>query len=165
MTALQIERLYWRWCSLDKKQKGYLEYQDLQLPELADHPFGERIIQCLLMETPDEKLTFTGFVTAMARFSPPRKEGVEINNRISKLRFLFKIYDLENHEKLTTEVILAVFEAMEPLNENEEKTKLLVRRIFEEVDPENKNYISFEDFCRALGDMDINQYMSFNFLN
>lgn len=165
VTPLQVERLYWRWCSLDKKQKGYLEYQDLQLPELADHPFGERIIQCLLMDCSDERMSFFNFVTVMARFSPSRKEGIDINSRVAKLRFLFNIYDLEDHEKLTTEVILAVFEALEPFEGNEMKVRGMVRKIFEEVDVENKNFITFDDFCRALEDLDINQVMSFNFLH
>lgn len=45
VTANQIERLWSRFTSLDKQQKGYLTREDfLRIPELAINPLGDRIV-------------------------------------------------------------------------------------------------------------------------
>ena len=45
VTSNQIERLWSRFTSLDKQQKGYLTREDfLRIPELAINPLGDRIV-------------------------------------------------------------------------------------------------------------------------
>ncbi|XP_015784038.1 calcineurin B homologous protein 1 [Tetranychus urticae] len=166
LSGSQIERLLWRFNSLDKKQKGYLEYKDLLVPELASNPFGERIIRLLLDESQEERLNFSEFVIALARFSPHRKERISINNKSAKIGFLFNVYDLDRKEKITPEIIIAMLQALQPnLESEEDKAKDYVKKIFNEVDTDKDDNISFQEFMNALKDSDIVQRMSFNFLN
>merc|ERR1712019_264105 len=50
-TANQIERLWSRFTSLDKQDKGYLTREDfLRIPELAINPLGDRIVHAFFRE-------------------------------------------------------------------------------------------------------------------
>jgi len=50
-TSNQIERLWSRFTSLDKQQKGYLTREDfLRIPELAINPLGDRIVHAFFRD-------------------------------------------------------------------------------------------------------------------
>ena len=52
VTSNQIERLWSRFTSLDKQQKGYLTREDfLRIPELAINPLGDRIVHAFFRES------------------------------------------------------------------------------------------------------------------
>lgn len=52
VTANQIERLWSRFTSLDKQQKGYLTRDDfLRIPELAINPLGDRIVHAFFRDS------------------------------------------------------------------------------------------------------------------
>ncbi|XP_074596199.1 calcineurin B homologous protein 1-like [Brevipalpus obovatus] len=165
LTGGQIERLHWRWCSLGGQQKGYISSKDLQIPELIKNPFGERIIYAFVSQNPGGKLTFEDFVLSLARFAPHHKPNITINSDEAKLSFLFQVLDVENRQKITPEIMLAVVEALKGSSKNEEKMKETIKLIFDEIDIERKNYISFEEFFKALKESDVKSVLSFNFLN
>lgn len=51
VTSNQIERLWSRFTSLDKQQKGYLTREDfLRIPELAINPLGDRIVHAFFRD-------------------------------------------------------------------------------------------------------------------
>jgi calcium-binding protein p22 len=169
----QIERLYWRFLNLDTKNKGYLDRDDLtRIPGLVTNPFGERIIQLFFKDESNGNIDFTNFVLTLATFSPHRKikDKIKINTKQQKLAFLFKIYDLENSETITPEIMLAVAQSMN-LNDGldgsmkEEKEREYIQKIFEEVDRDHDDCITFNDFCAALQKADIEQEMSLNFFH
>jgi len=52
VTSNQIERLWSRFTSLDKQQKGYLTREDfLRIPELAINPLGDRIVHAFFRDS------------------------------------------------------------------------------------------------------------------
>ncbi len=52
VSASQIERLWSRFTSLDKQQKGYLTREDfLRIPELAINPLGDRIVHAFFRDS------------------------------------------------------------------------------------------------------------------
>jgi Ca2+-binding EF-hand superfamily protein len=56
VTSNQIERLWSRFTSLDKQQKGYLTREDfLRIPELAINPLGDRIVHAFFNDGKQRK--------------------------------------------------------------------------------------------------------------
>ena len=108
VTSNQIERLWSRFTSLDKQQKGYLTREDfLRIPELAINPLGDRIVHAFFRDSSagddEEGVKFSGggggvsekevvnfcdFVRVLAHFRPIKKnvEKNKMNSRQEKLR-------------------------------------------------------------------------------
>ena len=111
VTANQIERLYSRFTSLDKQQKGYLTRDDfLRIPELAINPLCDRIVHAFFRDGHDgvngisdissekglaagaaagrDVVNFCDFVRVLAHFRPLKKtmEKNKLNSRDEKLK-------------------------------------------------------------------------------
>jgi calcineurin B family protein 1 len=119
VTKNQIERLWSRFTSLDKQQKGYLTREDfLRIPELAINPLGDRIVHAFFRDSKNdnpnriadltngninlengsnegpgelEVVNFRDFVRVLAHFRPLKKkpEQNKMNGREDKLRCRF----------------------------------------------------------------------------
>lgn len=114
VTANQIERLYSRFTALDKTATGALSREDfLRIPELAINPLGERIVLSFFRHCDEDRVNFRQFVRVLAHFRPVKK-GKEspLNSREGKLRFAFKLYDLDDDDHITKEELLAVLQMM-----------------------------------------------------
>merc|ERR1712158_12687 len=133
----QIERLYSRFSSLDKQDKGYLSREDfLRIPELAINPLGDRIVHAFFFESrsqEEEKVDFKDFVRVLAHFRPIKKnaEKNKLNTRMEKLHFAFRMYDLDGDDKTS-----------------------------QEADVDKDNLISFEEFAQVLERTDVEQKVS-----
>ena len=104
VTSNQIERLWSRFTSLDKQQKGHLTREDfLRIPELAINPLGDRIVHAFFRDSSNkdeeeggkfggasekEIVNFPDFVRVLAHFRPIKKnaEKNKMNSRVEKLR-------------------------------------------------------------------------------
>ena len=106
VTSNQIERLWSRFTSLDKQQKGYLTREDfLRIPELAINPLGDRIVHAFFRDgrssdathdySPEkgagadrDVVNFCDFVRVLAHFRPLKKnlEKNKLNSRQEKLK-------------------------------------------------------------------------------
>merc|ERR1712154_672241 len=61
-TANQIERLWSRFTSLDKQDKGYLTREDfLRIPELAINPLGDRIVHAFFRDSSNKNDSNSSF--------------------------------------------------------------------------------------------------------
>ena len=114
VTPSQIEKMWARFKSLDKNDKGYLERGDmLRIPELAINPLGDRIVHAFFTDTinkdttgstsDDHKLGFPEFVRVMAHFQPTNKDPTKnrMNSKHEKLKckylyYLFQVLIIQN---------------------------------------------------------------------
>lgn len=180
-TANQIERLWSRFTSLDKQDKGYLTREDfLRIPELAINPLGDRIVHAFFrdghsnangiseLENRDrDVVNFCDFVRVLAHFRPIKKnvEKNKLNSRQEKLKFAFRMYDLDGDDKISKEELLAVLTMMVGANISEEQLMSIAERTIHEADEDKDTLISFDEFCKVLERTDVEQKMSIRFLS
>merc|ERR1712186_64972 len=167
----QIERLYSRFSSLDKQDKGYLSREDfLRIPELAINPLGDRIVHAFFFESrsgDEDKVDFKDFVRVVAHFRPVKKNPAKnkLNTRHEKLHFAFRMYDLDGDDKISKEELLAVLTIMVGANISPEQLLSIAERTILEADEDKDELISFEEFVKVLERTDVGQKMSIRFLN
>ena len=106
-----MERLFERFCELDREDKGFLVRTDfLAIPEIALNPVGDRIVHAFFKEGNRENkendiLEFKNFAKVMSFFSPiPKDDPAAELRRETKLRFAFSIYDLDDNGTLERSV-------------------------------------------------------------
>ena len=94
-TAKQVQRLYSRFKSLDKRDCGYLTREDLLcIPEVNINPLGERLIDVIMQDYGENnKINFKQFIFLLAKFrrGKIKSSATEFNTRDNKLRFLFDV--------------------------------------------------------------------------
>ncbi|CAH1261705.1 CHP1 [Branchiostoma lanceolatum] len=166
----QITRLYSRFTSLDKGQNGALSREDLlRIPELAINPLGERVVQLFFLEGEDEQVNFCQYMRTLARFRPVdpnqknNKDGV--NSRDKKLEFAFRMYDLDQDNRISRDELLQVLRMMVGVNISEEQLGSIADRTILEADTDGDQRISFEEFSKAMERSEVEQKMSVRFLD
>ncbi|XP_070576819.1 calcineurin B homologous protein 1-like [Ptychodera flava] len=163
----QIIRLYHRFNRLDKGNNGFLSREDfLRIPELAINPLGDRIIHAFFGISRDQTLNFKQFVKVLATFRPVQ-DGSDnrLNSREEKLKFAFKMYDVDGNDKISRDELLLVLQMMVGANISEEQLGCIADRTIQEADGDNDGLISFEEFCGAMDRTDVEQKMSIRFLH
>ena len=167
VSASQIERLYSRFTSLDKGDNGTLGREDFQrIPELAINPLGERIVEAFFAENYDERINFRQFMRVLARFRPIKKNReTKLNSREDKLRFAFKMYDLDGDEKINRAELLSVLHMMVGSNISTEQLANIADRTIMEADKNGDQCITFDEFCSTLERTDVEEKMSIRFLH
>nr|QBH72772.1 calcineurin b subunit [Encarsia formosa] len=166
-TPNQIERLYSRFTSLDRGDCGTLSREDfLRIPELAINPLGDRIVNAFFEESRSDRVNFLQFMQVLAHFRPIKKNGINVlNSREEKLRFAFKMYDIDNDDLISKDELLAILHMMVGDNISEEQLVCIAERTLTEADEDGDNKINFEEFCKALERCDVEQKMSIRFLS
>jgi len=180
-TSNQIERLWSRFTSLDKQQKGHLTREDfLRIPELAINPLGDRIVHAFFRDSSNkdeeeggkfggasekEIVNFPDFVRVLAHFRPIKKNAEKNKMNSRKLRFAFRMYDLDGDDKISKEELLAVLTMMVGANISEDQLVSIAERTIMEADDDKDNLISFDEFCKVLERTDVEQKMSIRFLS
>ncbi|XP_022097354.1 calcineurin B homologous protein 1-like [Acanthaster planci] len=166
----QIVRLYSRFTSLDKSDNGALSREDLlRIPELAINPLGDRIIHAFFMDNPESKINFRQFMRTLSLFRPIKSRDKDAenpcNSRDNKLKFAFRMYDLDSSGTVTREELLVILQMMVGSNITEEQLGSIADRTIAEADEDNSGAISYENFAKALERTDVEQMMSIRFLN
>jgi len=165
-TANQIERLYSRFTSLDKSNTGALSRDDfLRIPELAINPLGDRIVNSFFTNN-DDRVNFRQFVAVLAHFRPVRKNrDNKYNSREGKLRFAFKLYDLDDDDHISKDELLAILQMMVGENISEDQLLSIAERTITESDTDGDGLISFDEFSTSLNRSEVEHKMSIKFLN
>lgn len=167
VTPNQIERLYSRFTSLDRNDCGTLSREDLmRIPELAINPLCERIVHSFFAESSDDRVNFRQFMNVLAHFRPLRdNKQSKLNSREEKLKFAFKMYDLDDDGVISRDELLSILHMMVGANISQDQLVSIAERTILEADLCCQGKISFEDFCKALERTDVDQKMSIRFLN
>lgn len=165
----QISRLYSRFSCLDKSNSGTLCRDDfLRIPELAINPLGDRIVDAFFMEddvTEGEECNFKQFMRTLARFRPVKCNTENpLNTREEKLKFAFKIYDLDKDGKISKDDLLGILRMMVGVNISDEQLGGIAQRAIDDADQDNDGMISFDELSKVMENVNLNSKMSIRFL-
>merc|ERR1712189_4882 len=163
-TAEEISRLSKIFKKLDTDKSGTLSFQEiLDLPAVKKNPLARRIIAVLDHDMSGE-IDFKEFVHGMCQFSSH-------GDRETKLKFAFKIYDMDNDGYITTEDLYQVLKLMVGSNHlhkfcrcnlKDDQLQQLVNRTIRSADVNQDGKISFEEFCKIVGKNDFDKKMNFD---
>merc|ERR1712018_143794 len=155
-TLGQITRLYDRFEALDEGGKGYLVREDvINIPELRINPLSDRIVHAMFTDNPAvhdlDKLLFRDFVRVLSHFRPISKneQKVKLNSKRDKLKFSFRMYDLDGDGQISKDELFTVLEQMVEGIDPEELRKI-AERFVQEIDVSDDNLISLEEFLKVM---------------
>jgi Ca2+-binding EF-hand superfamily protein len=143
-TPTEIKRIYKRFIALDTFKRGFVTATDLlTIPEVDKNPLGERICKVFETRGGDEALTmvdFKEFVKAMSVFHRPqagsaRAEEPDPNTELEKLKFLFKVYDLDSDGLLSAEEVRTVVRKIVGSNFDETHLHQIVDMTLSDLEP------------------------------
>src|SRR5699024_10908731 len=102
----------------------------------------------------------------LASFRPIKKNReTKLNSREDKLRFAFKMYDLDGDEKISRDELLSVLHMMVGSNISTEQLANIADRTIMEADKNNDGAITFAEFASVLERTDVEEKMSIRFLH
>lgn len=167
VSSRQIKRLHSRFKSLDRKGNGSLSREDfLKIPELTVNPLADRIVEAFFVKkSPDDRINFHQFIRVLGQFRLEKnRQKSQGKNLKEKLQFNFRMYDLNEEDKITRQNLLQIVTVMAGSNISREKMISMVERTLLEVNNLDSNkYISFDNFCKIVQRAELEEKISIGF--
>ena len=149
--AEEIRRLGKRFKKLDLDNSGTLSVEEfMSLPELQRNPLVKRVIE-ILDEDGNGEVDFKEFIQGVSQFSVK-------GDKMSKLKFAFKIYDIDNDGYISNGEL---FQFLKMISSNLKDAQLqqIVDKTIQFADKDDDGKIDFEEFCALVGNMGVHKKM------
>ena len=149
--AEEIRRLGKRFRKLDLDNSGTLSVEEfMSLPELQRNPLVKRVIE-ILDEDGNGEVDFKEFIQGVSQFSVK-------GDKMSKLKFAFKIYDIDNDGYISNGEL---FQFLKMISSNLKDAQLqqIVDKTIQFADRDDDGKIDFEEFCALVGNMGVHKKM------
>ena len=149
--AEEIRRLGKRFRKLDLDNSGTLSVEEfMSLPELQKNPLVKRVIE-ILDEDGNGEVDFKEFIQGVSQFSVK-------GDKTSKLKFAFKIYDIDNDGYISNGEL---FQFLKMISSNLKDAQLqqIVDKTIQFADKDDDGKIDFEEFCALVGNMGVHKKM------
>ncbi|XP_050047854.2 calcineurin subunit B type 2 isoform X4 [Dermacentor andersoni] len=138
--ADEIKRLGKRFKKLDLDNSGSLSIDEfMSLPELQQNPLVQRVIDIFDTDGNGE-VDFKEFIQGVSQFSVK-------GDKESKLRFAFRIYDMDNDGFISNGELFQVLKMMVGNNLKEAQLQQIVDKTILFADRDEDGKISFDEFC------------------
>lgn len=148
----EIKRLGRRFRRLDLDNSGALSIDEfMSLPELHQNPLVQRVIDIFDTDGNGE-VDFKEFIEGISQFSVK-------GDKESKLRFAFKIYDMDKDGYISNGELFQVLKMMVGNNLRDTQLQQIVDKTIIHADTDGDGKISFEEFCDVVGNMDVHKKM------
>jgi Ca2+-binding EF-hand superfamily protein len=112
------------------------------------NPLANRIITIFCSNTPDNHVNFRQFIQTLSPLSP-------VSSREEKLRFVFKIYDVDNDGFISTKDLNQVLKMLVGENLDEQQLNTISNKTILEGDKDGDDQLSFEEFCETFSNFDV----------
>ncbi|XP_069995632.1 calcineurin subunit B type 2 isoform X3 [Penaeus vannamei] len=150
--ADEIRRLGKRFRKLDLDNSGSLSVEEfMSLPELQQNPLVQRVIDIFDADGNGE-VDFKEFIQGMSQFSVK-------GDKESKLRFAFRIYDMDNDGYISNGELFQVLKMMVGNNLKDTQLQQIVDKTILFADKDEDGKISFDEFCAVVGNTDVHKKM------
>ncbi|KAJ1569742.1 Calcineurin subunit B [Cladochytrium tenue] len=152
-TADEIQRLYKRFVKLDKDGSGTIDKDEfLALPQIASNPLAARLLSVLDGDGTGD-IDFKEFITGLSAFSAK-------GNKEEKLRFAFKVYDMDRDGFISNGELFLVLKMMVGNNLRDQQLQQIVDKTIMEADLDKDGKISFDEFTKMVENTDIARQMT-----
>ncbi|EIW68813.1 hypothetical protein TREMEDRAFT_74178 [Tremella mesenterica DSM 1558] len=149
----ELLRLKKRFMKLDKDGSGSIDKDEfLQIPQIANNPLAHRMI-AIFDEDGSGTVDFQEFVGGLSAFSS--KGGRE-----EKLRFAFKVYDMDRDGFISNGELYLVLKQMVGNNLKDQQLQQIVDKTIMEADKDGDGKLSFEEFAAMVENTDIVKQMT-----
>ncbi|XP_049870452.1 calcineurin subunit B type 1-like [Pectinophora gossypiella] len=143
-TVEEIRRLGKRFRKLDLDNSGGLSIGEfMSLPELQHNPLVHRVIDIFDTDG-DGEVDFKEFIQGMSQFCVQ-------SDMMSKLRFVFRIYDIDKDGLISNGELFQVLKLMVGQHMKDSKLQQVIDKTFLLADKDEDGKISFEEFCNVVG--------------
>jgi serine/threonine-protein phosphatase 2B regulatory subunit len=150
--ADEIRRLGKRFRKLDLDNSGALSVEEfMTIAELQQNPLVQRVIDIFDADGNGE-VDFKEFIQGVSQFSVK-------GDKLSKLRFAFRIYDMDNDEYISNGELFQVLKMMVGNNLKDTQLQQIVDKTIVFADKDEDGKISFDEFCSVVGNTDIHKKM------
>merc|ERR1712051_932109 len=150
--AEEIKRLGQRFKKLDLDNSGSLSVDEfMSLPELQQNPLVQRVIE-IFDDDGNGEVDFKEFIQGISQFSVK-------GDKETKLRFAFRIYDIDNDGYISNRELFQVLKMMVGNNLKETQLQQIVDKTILFADKDGDGKINFEEFCDVVGNTDVHKKM------
>ncbi|KAL4941436.1 hypothetical protein BDV06DRAFT_194494 [Aspergillus oleicola] len=151
----EVDRLRKRFMKLDKDNSGTIDRDEfLSLPQVSSNPLATRMI-AIFDEDGGGDVDFQEFVSGLSAFSSK-------GNKEEKLRFAFKVYDIDRDGFISNGELFIVLKMMVGNNLKDVQLQQIVDKTIMEADKDRDGKISFEEFTDMVESTDVNLSMTLN---
>merc|ERR1712212_1410497 len=148
----EIARLGKRFRKLDLDNSGSLSVDEfMSLPELQQNPLVARVIE-IFDQDGNGEVDFREFIEGVSQFSVK-------GDKLSKLKFAFRIYDIDNDGYISNGELFQVLKMMVGNNLKDTQLQQIVDKTILFADKDDDGKISFEEFCDIVGNTDVHKKM------
>ena len=142
---------------LDKDNSGTIERDEfLSLPQVSSNPLATRMI-AIFDEDGGGDVDFQEFVSGLSAFSSK-------GNKEEKLRFAFKVYDIDRDGFISNGELFIVLKMMVGSNLKDQQLQQIVDKTIMEADLDRDGKISFEEFQKMVENCDVSMSMTLGML-
>ncbi|CAE6463909.1 unnamed protein product [Rhizoctonia solani] len=151
--AGELERLKRRFMKLDADGSGSIDRDEfLQVSQIANNPLASRMI-AIFDEDGGGTVDFQEFVGGLSAFSSR-------GGREEKLRFAFKVYDMDRDGYISNGELYLVLKMMVGNNLKDTQLQQIVDKTIMEADKDGDGKLSFEEFTAMVAKTDIVKQMT-----
>ncbi|EDV29832.1 uncharacterized protein TRIADDRAFT_49810 [Trichoplax adhaerens] len=150
--ADEVKRLGKRFKKMDLDNSGSLSVDEfMNLPELQQNPLVQRVID-IFDQDGNGEVDFKEFIHGVSLFSVK-------GDRESKLKFAFRIYDMDKDGYITNTELFRVLKMMVGSNLKDTQLQQIVDKTIIYADTDGDGKISFDEFCKVVASTDIHKKM------
>lgn len=151
----EIARLGKRFRKLDLDNNGALSVDEfMSLPELQQNPLVQRVIE-IFDQDGNGEVDFREFIEGVSQFSVK-------GDKQQKLRFAFRIYDVDKDGFISNGELFTVLKMMVGNNLKDSQLQQIVDKTIIYADKDGDGKINFEEFCGVVEGLDIHKKMVVN---
>jgi len=151
--ANELERLKKRFMKLDADGNGSIDREEfLQIPQIASNPLASRMI-AIFDEDGGGTVDFQEFVGGLSAFSSR-------GGRDEKLKFAFKVYDMDRDGYISNGELFLVLKMMVGNNLKDQQLQQIVDKTIMEADKDGDGKLNFEEFAQMVASTDIVKQMT-----
>ncbi|PKI83471.1 Calcineurin subunit B [Malassezia vespertilionis] len=147
-SAPEIQRLKKRFLKLDRDGSGSIDRDEfLSLPTIANNPLAQRLISIFDADG-SGSVDFQEFVYGLSVFS---SQG----SREEKLRFVFKVYDIDRDGYISNGELFLVLKMMVGGNLKDQQLQQIVDKTIMEADKNGDGKLDFFEFLEMVNNTDV----------